>query len=347
MALTHRELLTDILRACYEAAPNPLYPSRFAQEKDVDRADLDRALDELRLKGLVRLTEWVQGLGQGYTLTQAGLDVLENGLRPGAPLPSAPQVALHPDPEVEEPLETPLLARGRPVVTWTLIALNLLVFGGGLAYSVLEGIPASAFLGGDGAALILRQMGSLSARDVLQNGQWWRLVSYAFLHLGLIHLVLNMYALIVLGPLLEAMWGSGRMLLLYLVAAVTGGCVVVWTGRAAVGASGSISGLLGSLAVWVLLNREHLPPALASGLSRMVMINLIILFFLSLSPGVSWEGHLGGAVGGALASFPLQMSRYSDTWPRRVLGFLGTLLVAAVFIGLAAYGHKFGILGLF
>ena len=142
-----------------------------------------------------------------------------------------------------------------------------------------------------------------------------------------------------LGPLLESLWGSGRLLLLYMVAAVTGGCVVIWTDRAGVGASGAISGMLTSLGVWVMLNREHLPPALASGLTRMVLINLVILAFLSTLPGVSWEGHLGGAIGGALASFPLQVSRHGGTWRSTILGTLGTLLVAAVFLVLA-YGRN-------
>src|SRR5205085_490603 len=102
-------------------------------------------------------------------------------------------------------------------------------------------------------------------------------IASAFLHLGVLHIGMNMYALYVLGPLLEAMWGSWRMLVVYLVAAITGSCVVIWTDRSAVGASGAISGLLGSLAVWVLLNHEHLPPPMAAGLKRMVTVNLVLL----------------------------------------------------------------------
>jgi membrane associated rhomboid family serine protease len=75
----------------------------------------------------------------------------------------------------------------------------------------------------------------------------------------------------------------------------------------------------------------------------MVMINLVILAFVSMQSGVSWEGHLGGAVGGALASFPLQVSRHGGTWRSTILGTLGTLLVAAVFLVLA-YGRNWGLL---
>src|SRR5262249_22556453 len=149
------------------------------------------------LKGLVRLTEWVQGMGQGYTLTQAGLDLLENGLRPGAPLPSAPPPVFGPDAETEEePLRTPLLRQGRPAVTWTLIGLNLLVFVAGVALTVHKGAPAIAFINGDQARepvvrLVLYQLGSLSGKDVLQDREWWRVITYAFLHLGILHIALN------------------------------------------------------------------------------------------------------------------------------------------------------------
>ena len=103
MAPIDRELLTELLHACFDAAPEPLYPGRFAEAHGIDRAVLDRALDELRLKGLIRLTEWVQGVGQGYTLTQAGMDLLENprGLRPGVPLPAARLPVPEPYPDEE------------------------------------------------------------------------------------------------------------------------------------------------------------------------------------------------------------------------------------------------------
>jgi membrane associated rhomboid family serine protease len=329
-----RELLTDLLHACYDAAPQPLYPAQFAQDNGIDRATLDRALDDLRLRGLVRLTDWMQGLGQGYTLTQAGADAIENrrGLKPGAPLPRAP--VHNPEPYAEPRRATPLLRRGQPVVCWLLLIANIAIF---LLTESASG-PGNSL----GRRLVMR--GELTSTAVMDQHQWWRLLSYAFLHGGVLHIFCNMYFLYIIGPYVEAMWGSARMLLLYLVAAVTGGCVVVWVHPIdpetlrdipTVGASGALCGLLASLGIWVMLNREHLAPPVAAALQRSVTINLILIGVMSFAiPNVSWEGHLGGALGGALASFPLQWSRYGETWWQRGLGFGGTLLVAAFFVTL-------------
>lgn len=328
-----RELLTDLLHACYDAAPDPLYPARFAQEHGIDRVTLDRALDDLRLRSLVRLTDWVQGRGQGYTLTQAGLDMIENprGLRPGAPLPK-PRPAPVRDPYDDEPYRDRVIIRPtRPVVSWTLIALNIVVF-------VLtdRGLAPNPFL-----RQWLMDHGVLVAPAVVHGHQWWRLLSYAFLHAGMMHIFFNMYFFYSLGPLIEAMWGSARLLLLYVVGAVTGGCVVVWVDRVAgngqpiatVGASGALCGLLASVGMWVMLNRDRLPPALAAALTRNVTINLVLIAIMSFAiPSVSWEGHLGGALGGALASFPLQWSRYGDTRLQRIFGIVGTVLVGVFFV---------------
>jgi rhomboid protease GluP len=343
-----RTLLTEVLRACYDAAPAPLYPAPFAQARGLDRADLDRLLDELRLKGLVRLTEWVQGRGQGYTLTPAGANLLDS-LQPGQVVrdykPTVPPPAYSPDEwPGDRPRRRPALIRpGTPVVTFTLIGVNVFLFLFGMFLADRAGISIKDYLDGDqtrGVQTILYRMGSLSAdpRDDLNirhTHEWWRIIACAFLHLGFFHIGLNMYALYVLGPMLEAMWGSARLLLLYFVSAISGSCLVIWWGSNVVGASGAICGLLGSLGVWVMLNRDHLPPELAAGLTRMVTINILILGGISFMSGISWQGHLGGALGGALASFPLQLSRYSDKLGQRLLGFGGTVLVAVAFLAFA------------
>src|SRR5262245_9000173 len=71
-------LLMEVLKACNAASPAPMYPMEFAAQSGLERAILDEALDHLRLRGLVRLTDWVQGKGQGYALTSQGAMALQD-----------------------------------------------------------------------------------------------------------------------------------------------------------------------------------------------------------------------------------------------------------------------------
>src|SRR6184192_3432569 len=78
MPLTDPNPQALILRLCADAAPNPWYPSAWVREQGISRDDIDPYLDQLRLGGLTRLTDWVAGHGQGYALTPAGQELLKN-----------------------------------------------------------------------------------------------------------------------------------------------------------------------------------------------------------------------------------------------------------------------------
>ena len=79
------------------------------------------------------------------------------------------------------------------------------------------------------------------------------------------------------------------------------------------GASGAICGVLGAEAVWVLCNGRHLPRSLARELRRNLLINGVLITFISLMPGVSWQGHLGGAVIGAVVALVMQVQRFGPS----------------------------------
>ena len=90
--------LEIILQQCASAAPDPWYPRTYAEITGVSRDSLDAPLEKLRLGGLVRLTEWVQGKGQGYALTPEGVHALRDPrsldrVRDGKPLPSRQEIA--------------------------------------------------------------------------------------------------------------------------------------------------------------------------------------------------------------------------------------------------------------
>ena len=128
------------------------------------------------------------------------------------------------------------------------------------------------------------------------EGEWWRLVTAAFLHYGPVHLGMNMIVLWFIGPALEDYLGHGRYALLYLVSGLAGSAgALVWSPNVAtVGASGAIWGIMG--AALVLEGRRiYVFGGQAMGL---VVFNLAITFLI---PGISIGGHVGGLVGGGLA----------------------------------------------
>jgi membrane associated rhomboid family serine protease len=132
---------------------------------------------------------------------------------------------------------------------------------------------------------------------VVADGDWWRLITAAFLHYGPVHLGLNMLVLWFIGPALEEYLGPPKYLLLYLVSGLAGSAgALIWSPNAlTVGASGAIWGLMGA-AVVLEARRIYVFGGQAMGL---VVFNLI---FTLLIPGVSIGGHIGGGLGGAVAA---------------------------------------------
>src|SRR5262245_51983936 len=140
------ELLEVILRQCQATAPEPWYPSAYAQATGTPRESLDPYLDQLRLGGVIRLTDWVQGTGQGYALTELGAHILASprqlnriraGELPAAQLRRAPAVdtreILPTTWERGEAARAALTQATTPVVSLGLIALNVVWFIFGLA----------------------------------------------------------------------------------------------------------------------------------------------------------------------------------------------------------------------
>jgi membrane associated rhomboid family serine protease len=165
------------------------------------------------------------------------------------------------------------------------------------------------------------------------HGDWWRLITSAFLHYGPIHLLLNMLALYWFGSALEQRLGSGRFLLLYLVSGIAGsaGALILDPTRPTVGASGAIFGILG--AGFVLeRQRDFVFGGSALGI---IVINLIFTFSI---PSISKGGHIGGLVGGALCALGLtRFGRAHAAYGRAGLLGYATIVAVGVAAVLAAY----------
>ena len=135
---------------------------------------------------------------------------------------------------------------------------------------------------------------------LVKNGEIFRLITYAFLHGSIIHLVVNMYSLFIVGRQIENNFGKVRLLIIYFISALSGGLLsALFSDGISIGASGAIFGLLGALLYFGLHFRLYLTDALISKIIPIIILNLLIGFTVT---GIDNACHIGGLIGGFLAS---------------------------------------------
>jgi membrane associated rhomboid family serine protease len=164
---------------------------------------------------------------------------------------------------------------------------------------------------------------------MLARGEWWRLLTYALVHFGALHILMNLYGHFTLGPIVERMYGSARFLILYLLSALGGGVAAALLSAPeahTAGSSGALCGLIGGFAAFVLLNRRHLGGELFDASRRWLGNTIVLLVLFSLMPRVSWQGHLGGFVAGMVAGVLLVYHRFG-TAEQRWAALLGLVLL--------------------
>ncbi|MCA1588490.1 MAG: rhomboid family intramembrane serine protease [Chloroflexi bacterium] len=206
-------------------------------------------------------------------------------------------------------------ATSTPVVTWAIIAICAALFAIDAVLSEGATLRGGMFGG---------NVGPLGAENVINaqavaRGEWWRVVTSAFFHLGPIHLAFNMYVLYLYGQLVERMYGPIEYAAIYLLCAAGGSVltILVDPGQSAAGASGAIFGLVGML--FVVSRRHH---ALLGREARTVVAGVgsylvFLLIFTFVVPGISWTGHLGGLAVGALLGLllpPTGVATMAGVW---------------------------------
>jgi membrane associated rhomboid family serine protease len=214
-----------------------------------------------------------------------------------------------------------------PVVTYTLIAINVIAFFAEQGQFTLFGTGIHGQVVAEGV---------LDRYDIAVEHEYWRLVSSGFLHVNIAHIGFNMYLLYVLGLMLEPALGRLRFGLIYFTALLAGSFgALLATAEPSLGASGAVFGLMGAAAVELRARRMSV---MESGIGGLILINLVLSFTLA---HVSVGAHIGGLIGGALAALAL---RAADE--RRIpaaLGPIGCLvLCAAAVAGGIAVAHASG-----
>ena len=171
----------------------------------------------------------------------------------------------------------------KPIVTMMLIFINVIVYLLSLVdYNGILNNFANYYL-------------------YVQNGEYYRLITSMFVHANILHLVSNMYALYVVGPIIEKYYGKGKFLLIYFGSGIIGSLFsVVLTNYASVGASGAIFGLFGALLYFGYKYRATLDGFLRSSIIPTLLVNLLLGFMI---PGIDVSAHLGGLIGGLLFSY--------------------------------------------
>jgi membrane associated rhomboid family serine protease len=163
----------------------------------------------------------------------------------------------------------------------------------------------------------------------IAGGQWWRLLTAMFLHLGLLHLALNAYALWIFGQFVELSFGRWGILLLFLLTGFLGSVASYMFGIGGVGASGAISGLFGAFIIYNFRRRHTL---LAQGNLRLAASLIILNALLAIGvSNIDWRAHVGGLVAGVAAGAFLEGFGPRQWRPAiRVVG-----IVALVGLGIA------------
>ena len=209
-----------------------------------------------------------------------------------------------------------------PTLTYVLIGINVIV-----ALISLVGGASATGGGGLGGSSLLTE-GAVS-RAAIEDGEYWRLVTAGFLHAGFFHLLFNMFALYVLGSMLEPALGRVRFALIYFVSLLCGsfGALIAEPEGLTVGASGAIFGLMAAAAV-VARNRGF--GLCESGLGVWIALNLLITFTV---PNISVGGHIGGLIGGGIAALLLVELRSTVRVPEAVPMLLTAALGAVAIVG--------------
>ncbi len=233
-------------------------------------------------------------------------------------------------PEPHEPQREPIERARTPPrpTTWALLIVLFVVF----AAEMIVGRDTTGE-----SELALFRLGALFGPAV-RDGDWWRIGSYAFLHIGWLHIAFNAYALWILGPQLEWTFGSNLTLGLFAATALAGGAAsTAWSfhtdqARFAAGASGGIFGLFGATIGLYFRVRHNLSDDVRRRIIRAIGINLLINAAIAIKAPVDNAAHLGGLVSGTLLALVAPLPRLD---PRPWHGVTRAVLIASA-LALAA-----------
>lgn len=209
-----------------------------------------------------------------------------------------------------------------PYITYCLIGINVILFM--LTY---------IFGTGSNDVMTLLRFGA-NYGPLVKAGEYYRLITGAFLHAGIFHLFFNCYALYIVGSQIESFVGKAKYLIIYLCSAVTGSLLsIIFSDSLSIGASGAIFGLFGSLLYFGYHYRVYLGTVIKSQIIPLILCNLLLGFLLQ---GIDNAAHIGGLVGGIFITMALGI-KYKSSRSEKINGAIITLIYISFLIFLAFF----------
>ena len=196
----------------------------------------------------------------------------------------------------------------KPIITYALIIINVLIFVIGIGLNIHNGL-LNAFANNS---------------TLIKQGQYYRLFTSMFLHVDILHIAFNMYALYILGKEAESFFGKLKFLTIYILSGLSGSLLsMLLTKTPSVGASGAIFGIMGALLYFGYNYRVYLGNTLVRQILPVILINLLFGFSVS---SIDNFGHIGGLVGGITTSMALGFTNRSDKTDK-INGIIITILL--------------------
>jgi rhomboid protease GluP len=215
--------------------------------------------------------------------------------------------------------EKELFTYGKPYFTFILLLNVIMIFG------LMEYVGSSTSL------LTLVEFGAKYDPLIVQ-GEWWRFFSAIFLHIGILHLAMNSLALFYLGGAVERIYGTKRFIFIYLIAGIFGSISsFAFNSQVSAGASGAIFGCFGALLYFGIVHRKLFLRTLGINVIVILIINLALGFII---PMIDNSAHIGGLIGGFLASSILHLPKHQ----LKKHQFVSLLVTVGSLCGLLLYG---------
>ena len=209
----------------------------------------------------------------------------------------------------------------QPIVTYIIMAICIILF-------ILMELSG----GSTNSQILLKYGANL---DVLvKNGEYYRLFTCIFLHIGIMHLICNMYSLYAIGREVESLFGKVKYIIIFILSGIFGSIMsIAFTHNTiSAGASGAIFGLLGALLYFGINYRTYLGEAIKRTIIPIIVVNLIIGFF---AEGIDLAAHIGGLVGGVLVSMMVGIPDKSKT--RDIVNGTILTIIYLIFISYLAF----------